>query len=717
MTHSPQDWQAQLALLERRLKREKAGRINAEQLLSEKSSGLYRALKQSQQEQKNLELALWASQESFWQWQADTDMMDIRAFSLHADSVSTWSGTLIDLMSRVHEDDLESLQFHWSMALHGNRDKIEFSFRLNVQQGYQWVRLRGRVLDRESAGEALRIVGTTKDITQQRKAEQSFHLMASAFASSREPMLVLSSALLITECNEAFIRLIEAPVKDACLGLNFNELLSAKRVEQKNLAAHKQLRFESQVTTLAKQEIPVDVSIALFETYMQTSSYLIATMRDISDRKQNEDRLKQLALYDDLTGLSNRNALRGYIEDIYEGQSSFILVFIDLDGFKAINDTAGHEKGDNELQRVASLLIHSFGQTGKVGRWGGDEFIAVLPDTDIAQAIQIANSLIQKIEAKVIPVHQTELILSASIGVAHSLEHGDSVESLIQCADAAMYQAKKLGKGQVFIYKEGLYESMTQQVSMVNDLRRATENHLLDYYVQGKYDLNGKLKGGEVLCRWISGLHGIISPAVFIPLAEEHNLDHLIGLQALEAACDYISMMESQQGTAVPLSINISVNQMLDPDFPPQAKAICKASDVYPSMIELELTESIFIRDERAAVQSLNSLRDAGFRLSLDDFGSGFSSLSYLRSFQFEVVKVDRSLVKDIHQNSKAHALFTGLVAMLSSLEIEIVVEGVEQESYLPFMKEADIGLMQGFYFDKPMPYDQFLAKHNVEFA
>lgn len=136
-------------------------------------------------------------------------------------------------------------------------------------------------------------------------------------------------------------------------------------------------------------------------------------MRDISDRKQNEDRLKQLALYDDLTGLSNRNALRGYIEDIYEGQSSFILVFIDLDGFKAINDTAGHEKGDNELQRVASLLIHSFGQTGKVGRWGGDEFIAVLPDTDIAQAIQIANSLIQKIEAKVIPVHQTELILSA----------------------------------------------------------------------------------------------------------------------------------------------------------------------------------------------------------------------------------------------------------------------------------------------------------------
>lgn len=717
MTHSSQDWQTQRAVLERRLKREKSARISAEQLLSDKSLELYRALKLSQQEQKNLELALWASQESFWQWQADTDVMDIRAFSLHSDTVSTWSGTLIELMSRVHDDDLESLQFHWSMALHGNRDKIEFSFRLKVQQGYQWVRLRGRVLDRGRAGEALRIVGTTKDITQQRKAEQSFHLMASAFASSREPMVVLSSELLITECNEAFIRLVEAPLKDACIGLNFNELLSAKSVEQKCLAAHKQLRFESKFITLAKREVPVDVSVALFESYMQTSSYLIATMRDISDRKKNEDKLKQLALYDDLTGLNNRNALRRYLEAIYDENLSFTLVFIDLDGFKAINDTAGHEKGDSELQRVSHLLLKAFGQTGKVGRWGGDEFIAVLPDADIGEVIQIANSLIQKIEAKAIPVRQTELVLSASIGVAHSLEHGDTVESLIQCADAAMYQAKKLGKGQVFKYEEGLYESMTQQVSMVNDLRRATENHLLDYYVQGKYDLNGKLKGGEVLCRWMSGLHGMISPAVFIPLAEENNLDHLIGLQALEAACDYISMMESQHGSAVPLSINISVNQMLDPDFPSQAKAICTDSHVYPSMIELELTESIFIRDERAAIQALNSLRDAGFRLSLDDFGSGFSSLSYLRSFQFEVVKVDRSLVKDIHQNSKAHALFTGLVAMLGSLEIEIVVEGVEQESYLPFMKEADIGLMQGFYFDKPMPYDQFLAKHNIDFS
>ena len=346
---------------------------------------------------------------------------------------------------------------------------------------------------------------------------------------------------------------------------------------------------------------------------------------------------------------------------------------------------------------------------------GGDEFIAVLPSQTCEKIAEKSQQLIHHIEEDVISVKSSELRLSASIGIADFPAHSDSIEGLIQCADAAMYRAKELGKGQAFIYEPGLYESMTQQVSMVNDLRRTVENHLLDFYIQGKYDLNGELKGGEVLCRWISGLHGVVSPAVFIPIAEEQKLDSAIGLQALEAACDYISIMESQQGESIPLSVNISANQMLDPNFPQQALKICMNNSVSPEYIELELTESVFIRDEKAALRALNTLKENGFRLSLDDFGSGFSSLSYLRSFQFEVVKVDKSLIQGIHLDSKANALFNGLIAMLKSLQIEVVAEGVELESYLPFMQQADIQLMQGFYFDKPMPYDQFLARHTSE--
>ncbi len=713
--HSTPSDSDRAALLERRLKRERNAREQAEALLREKTQSLYAALQKSQSAQKDLELALWASQESFWNWEAENDIMEFRSFSLHSESVSTWSGTLIELLERVHEDDLDGLQFHWSMALHGNRDRIEFSFRLKLDRDFQWVRLRGRVLKRGKAGEALHIVGTTKDITQQRKAEQSFHLMASAFASSREPMLVLSPDLVITECNDAYIQLIAAPFKEQCIGLDFNQIFIAEKVDKVQLALDKQIRFESKVKTQNGEIKVVDISVALFETYQQTSSYLIATMRDISDRKRNEAKLRQLALHDELTGLSNRNSLRESISGLVQKEQHFILVFIDLDGFKAINDNAGHERGDIELQRVGALLTAIFGPIGEVGRWGGDEFIAVLPNQNVEEIAERSERLISQIEEDAITVKTSELRLSASIGIAEFPEHSDNLESLVQCADAAMYRAKELGKGQAFIYESGLYESMTQQVSMVNDLRRTVENHLLDFYIQGKYDLNGELKGGEVLCRWISGLHGVVSPAVFIPIAEEHKLDSAIGLQALEAACDYISIMESQQGDAIPLSVNISANQMLDPEFPNQAMCICMDNDVSPEFIELELTESVFIRDEKSALRALNTLRDHGFRLSLDDFGSGFSSLSYLRSFQFEVVKVDKSLIQGIHQDSKANALFNGLIAMLKSLQIDVVAEGVELESYLPFMEQADIQLMQGFYFDKPMPYDQFLARHTTE--
>jgi len=712
--HSTPSDSDRAALLERRLKRERNAREQAEALLREKTQSLYAALQKSQSAQKDLELALWASQESFWNWEAENDIMEFRSFSLHSESVSTWSGTLIELLERVHEDDLDGLQFHWSMALHGNRDRIEFSFRLKIDRDFQWVRLRGRVLKRGKAGEALHIVGTTKDITQQRKAEQSFHLMASAFASSREPMLVLSPDLVITECNDAYIQLIAAPFKEQCIGLDFNQIFIAEKVDKVQLALDKQIRFESKVKTQNGEIKVVDISVALFETYQQTSSYLIATMRDISDRKRNEAKLRQLALHDELTGLSNRNSLRESISGLVQKEQHFILIFIDLDGFKAINDNAGHERGDIELQRVGALLTAIFGPIGEVGRWGGDEFIAVLPNQNVEEIAERSERLISQIEEDAITVKTSELRLSASVGIAEFPEHSDNLESLVQCADAAMYRAKELGKGQAFIYESGLYESMTQQVSMVNDLRRTVENHLLDFYIQGKYDLNGELKGGEVLCRWISGLHGVVSPAVFIPIAEEHKLDSAIGLQALEAACDYISIMESQQGDAIPLSVNISANQMLDPEFPNQAMCICMDNDVSPEFIELELTESVFIRDEKSALRALNTLRDHGFRLSLDDFGSGFSSLSYLRSFQFEVVKVDKSLIQGIHQDSKANALFNGLIAMLKSLRIDVVAEGVELESYLPFMEQADIQLMQGFYFDKPMPYDQFLARHTT---
>ncbi|MCW8109759.1 EAL domain-containing protein [Alteromonas ponticola] len=700
-----------LVRLEKRASRERHARHEAERLLTDKSLELYNALQTSQQLQKKLELALWASQESFWEWRADNDEFELRNFGLEKGQEFHWKGNALSLLRFVHKDDLNSLEFHWTLASLSGSDRIEVAFRFKRDGNYQWMRLRGRVLERNDEGTALHIVGTTRDITQERKAEQSFQLMASAFSSSREPMLVLSSNFGINECNSAFIRLMRLPNKNTCLGQNFHHLLPQADKELKLLTNRRQMRFETALHTLDGRVIPVDVSIALFEAQYQASTYYIATMRDISERKLNEDRLRQMAMHDDLTGLLNRNGLRESLNQLSTAQQHFTTMFIDLDGFKQINDAAGHEQGDECLKRLARTLLNRVNEKCVITRWGGDEFVILFPDITLDEAQKIGVAIIEDIEADKIVTLETEYNLSASIGLASFPSHGNSVDDVLQNADAAMYQAKTTGKGKVYIYQQGLLESMKERVSMLADLRRSINHRGLEFYIQGKYSIDGILRGGELLCRWRSSILGTITPAVFIPLAETHQLDKEIGILALEAACDYISMMETQ-GMVIPLSVNVTANQLLDKSFAQQAKAICEENDVIPGLIEMEVTESIFIRDHKSALRSLNVLREAGFKLALDDFGSGFSSLSYLRSFTFEVVKLDRSLLHDIHIDSKALSVFQGIVAMLHSLQLEVVVEGVEHPEYLPLLKDANVSQAQGFYFDMPMPYDQFIQKH-----
>nr|WP_246261263.1 GGDEF and EAL domain-containing protein [Alteromonas ponticola] len=700
-----------MARLEKRASRERQARSEAETLLTDKSLELYNALQSSRQLQKKLELALWASQESFWEWHAQSDEFELKSFGLEQGQEYQWKGSALSLLRFVHKDDISSLEFHWTLASLSGSDRIEVAFRFKRKGKYQWMRLRGRVLERNEEGTALHIVGTTRDITQERKAEQSFQLMASAFSSSREPMLVLSADLMINECNTAFTRLMRLPDKNTCLGQSLDTLLPKAGEQLKQLQNRRQSRFECTLKTFDDHLVPVDFSIALFETQYQTSSYFIATLRDISERKLNEDRLRQMAMHDDLTGLKNRNGLRESLTRFATTKRSFIMMFIDLDGFKQINDAAGHEQGDACLRRVARVLNTRFGDNSIISRWGGDEFVVVLTEMSLDQAKNAGEVLIKDIEADKIATTDAELNLSASIGLANFPLHGGSIENVLQNADAAMYQAKTTGKGKVYIYQQGLLESMKERVSMLADLRRAIDHGGLEFHIQGRYNLDGIVRGGELLCRWRSSILGTVAPSVFIPLAESHQLDKDIGVLALEAACDYISMMDTQ-GMMLPLSVNVSANQLLDKQFAQQAKAICDENDVSPNLIEMELTESIFIRDHQSAIRSLNALREAGFRLALDDFGSGFSSLSYLRSFTFEVVKLDRSLVNDIHNDNKALSLLQGIIAMLHSLQLDVVAEGVEFAEYLPLLKEANCNQVQGYYFEKPMPYDQFIRKH-----
>lgn len=711
MTLSPRDSAPDITSLNRRLKREKAARKQAETLLTEKSRELYLALQKSQESQEKLELALWASQESYWEWRAEDDAFMVKSFGLHKKQVKESKHNAIALMSLVHDDDMPTVQFQWSLAVHSYYDDIEISFRIKGRRGYQWMRSRGKVLLRDDNGTALHIVGTSKDITRQQKAEQSFQLMASAFSSSREPMLVLSTDMVITEPNEAFLALAQLSARHDCEHQPLTTYLKDAKEQLQNLPLLGQLQFDTRLVTSSGKSIPVDVSLAMFESRQHSSRYLIATIRDISERKQNEERLRELATHDDLTGLKNRLGLNAELARLTEFNEPYSLAFIDLDGFKTINDLAGHDAGDLCLKSVAKTLHNAYDNNAIITRWGGDEFLIAVPGDNEQACVNSSQSLITELESLDFGLTNSDIRLSASIGVASFPAHGNGVEDIIQNADAAMYQAKTSGKGQVFVYRPGLIESMKEQVTLLTDLRRAIRTRSLDFYLQGKYGSTGKMIGAELLCRWFSPLHGMVSPGTFIPLAEAHGLDGEIGLMALESACEYIAMMEAE-GLSVPMSVNISANQLLEPGFADVALTICDDHVVAPQLIEIEITESIFIQDQSSALKALTELRNAGFVLSLDDFGSGFSSLSYLRTFQFDVIKIDRMLAKDIHCSNKALSLLSGVVKMLNSLQFTVLVEGIDNLEYLPLMEEMGISAYQGFLFEKPIPYDQFIYKH-----
>ena len=536
--------------------------------------------------------------------------------------------------------------------------------------------------------------------------------MASAFASSREPMLVLTRQLKITECNQSFLSMVGIITKQQCLGINLDKFLGESAFIREHIESQFQLKFEALLTSTDSAQIPVEVSVSLFDAEHQGGAYIIATMQDISERKHNEEKLRQQAMHDELTGLKNRAGLHEILPHIISDCECLSLIFIDLDGFKNINDTAGHEAGDTALKMVTSTMNHNFADFGEVFRWGGDEFVIMVPDISHTDLVEPCNKLIKDIEANKLNADSTELSLSASIGIAEYPRHGETIENLLQNADAAMYQAKMAGKGQVYCYQPGLLESMQAKVSMLAELKRAISSHGLEFYVQGKYDVSGKLTGAELLCRWRSPLHGQVPPDVFIPLAEENGLDSDIGYQALEAACDYLSMMEVE-ARPVPMAVNISGNQLLSNNFAERVMTLCQEARIDPAMLEIEITESIFLQDEVRARIALEDLKAYGFTLVLDDFGTGFSALSYLRNFSFEIVKLDRSLLHNIHRDEKSRALFNGVVAMLKSLDLFIVAEGVELAEYLPLLRESQVDQLQGFFFDKPLPYDQFLAKHS----
>jgi diguanylate cyclase (GGDEF)-like protein len=455
---------------------------------------------------------------------------------------------------------------------------------------------------------------------------------------------------------------------------------------------------------------------------------VLAIVRDITERKAAEAKIYNLAYYDELTDLPNRElfiqSLEQTIAVAKRDEKKFALLFVDLDRFKRINDTLGHTIGDELLKDVANRLSKCTRSTDSVthldtgvgdfidlARLGGDEFVIKLYGIDSEQSVATVASRIISALTPPFTCGGHQFVVTPSIGVALYPEDGDSGETLLMNADSAMYAAKNVGRNNFKFYSETMRTKSLHRLDLENLIRTAIDEDQFELHFQPKIDASTfRLVGAEALIRWTHPTRGSIAPDDFIPIAEETGLIVPIGDFVIREACRQVKVWSTSPVGAVPVSVNISSHQFRESGFVDNVLDAVASAGIATTQLELEITESVLLHDVDRTLVQLNSLKEAGISLSIDDFGTGYSSLNYLKRFPIDTIKIDRSFVKDLHDDADDAAICAAIIAMSRQLGLNVVAEGVETKDQLKFLRRHKCDHIQGYVFSRPLSADDFFA-------
>ncbi|WP_147533418.1 EAL domain-containing protein [Bacillus marasmi] len=453
------------------------------------------------------------------------------------------------------------------------------------------------------------------------------------------------------------------------------------------------------------------------EKMVETLSAYTSQIALALDRIDAYESLQYSAYHDYLTGLPNYRLFKISLNSIIKKakknpKAIFAVIFLDLDRFKMINDTLGHANGDILLKQVGNKLESTLDKGDMVTRFGGDEFSILLPNIESRyEAIQMVEKIIKMFETP-FNIKEYEIPVSASIGVAFYPTDGLDAERLIKNADRAMYRVKEHGKKSYAIYESQEDKSVNQLV-LENDLRKALERNEFVVYYQPKINIkNGTISGLEALVRWNSPHKGIVFPGEFIPFAEENGLIVPIGEFVLREACNQSIAWQKEGMLPIKISINLSTRQLLQSNLHATVAKIINESGIQPELIELEITESMTMDIDRS-LEILNKMKQLGVKISVDDFGTGYSSLNYLRRLPIDRVKIDQSFIRDMTIDSNSKALVSTIITMAQNLKLSVTAEGVEKIEQVHYLQQHLCDEIQGYYFSKPLPADEFQAKYN----
>jgi len=548
------------------------------------------------------------------------------------------------------------------------------------------------------------------DITERKRAEETLRQQSAAMTASMDGIGILDNQLDFTYVNDALAKLFGYPAPNEIIGRSICDLYEPPE----------QVRFITTVVPLVQQRgrwrgeatglrhdgslFPQEISLSTIE-----GGGMVAVVRDITERTYAEEQIKHLAYHDALTTLPNRLLFKDRvtvaISHAQRHDSRVAVLFLDLDRFKVINDSLGHNIGDQLLQAVAARVQSCVRESDTVARLGGDEFTLLLPElTHAEDAALVAQKILEAVRY---PFHieGREFYITTSIGISVFPEDGPDAETLIKSADTAMYQAKEQGRDNYQLFNALVNAKALQRIALEHGLRRSLSHHEMAVHYQPIFDFRtGRMTGMEALLRWTDPELGAIPPATFIPLAEAIGVMIPIGTWALRVACAQAKEWHDAGFDTLSLAVNLSVCQLQQPDLVNLVREVLAETGLPARLLELEITESTAMQSPEASIRTLYELKRLGIRISLDDFGTGHSSLAYLKRFPIDTLKIDQSFVRDITRDPDTAAIVTAIIAMGHSLRLKVIAEGVEFRDQASFLKRCGCDQMQGYLINAPMP-------------
>ncbi|WP_290617728.1 MULTISPECIES: bifunctional diguanylate cyclase/phosphodiesterase [unclassified Arsukibacterium] len=606
-----------------------------------------------------------------------------------------------------------SAAFHHYLQHSAPDSTYDNSFRMRHADGsWRWILSRGKTLLDEQGQKTSLSVGIHLDITARKEAELKLQLMARLFEQSSEGVLITDADQKIVMVNQAFSK-ISGYTAAEVLGKNPKILASGRQdknfYEQMWQAIAQQGSWQGEIWNRRKNgsSYPQWLSISRITDDQQKISHYVALFSDISQYKKDEAQIKFLANYDPLTQLPNRSLLIDRTEQALlhaqRNNQPLAMLLMDLDRFKQVNESLGHESGDELLVQVAQRLRKLSRAQDTLSRLGGDEFVLVLPDTDANGAAHLAERMLPLILQPYYLAAQ-ELNLSMSVGIAMYPEDGAQFHQLYKHADIAMYKSKESGRNRYSFFTADMQQFHTRNLLLENALRRAIDRNELSLVYQPQYSLHTEqLIGFEALLRWHHEDFGQVSPAEFIPLAERNGLIIAIGEWVIITALQQLAYWHSMGSHQLNMAINLSSIQFRQETLQQFVNNAIEFSGVPATNVELEITESAMAEQPEKAIALIAELKASGLHIAIDDFGTGYSSLSYLKRFALNKLKIDQSFVRDLLSDKQDKAIVSAIINMADNLGLKTIAEGVETEAQRDLLKQLGCDEIQGYYYSKPL--------------